>query len=164
MHVALVMKGDGKSKGKAPASSASGSTVPKSATHSSAESLTPEVVTVLSIPNMDGFSSAPPSNTNHPSVVVSGSGGGGDCPPSHSGDQCSGEAQLSGQVHHSLKRSLESEDLPGLFEHFMRFVNAKKHAPAVTSARLAPAALGAPPPDGSFPPPTVAHTRCGGEC
>ena len=82
--------------------------------------------------------------------MVSGSGGGGDCPPSHSGGQCSGEAQLSDQVHHSLKRSLESEDMPGLYEHIMRFVNAKKHAPAPASVRLAPAALGAPPPDGSL--------------
>ena len=111
----------------------------------------PEVVTVLSVPNIDVISSAPPSNTN-PSDVVSGSGGGGDCPPSHSGDQCSGEAQLSDRVHHSLKRSFESEDMPGLYEHMLRFINAKKHAPAVTSTRLAPAALGAPPPDGSFSP------------
>ena len=96
----------------------------------------------------------PPSNTNHPSVVVSGRGGGGDCPPSHSGGQYSGVAQLADQVHHSLKRSLESEDMPGLYEHIMRFVNAKKHAPAPASVRLAPAALGAPPPDGSlFPQP-----------
>ena len=101
------------------------------------------------------FHRPPPSNTNHPSDMVSGSGGGGDCPPSHSGDQCSGEAQLSDQVHHSLKRSLESEDMPGLYEHIMLFMNAKKHAPAVASVRLAPAALGAPPPDGSFFPPTV---------
>ena len=124
MHVALIMAGGSKSKSKAPASSASGTTVPRSATPSSAEILTPEVVTVFTIPNTDVFSSAPPSNTNHPSVMVSGSGGGGDCPPSHSGDQCSGAAQLSGQVHHSLKRSLESEDLPGLFEH-KRFVMLK---------------------------------------
>ena len=172
LHVALTMKGDGKSKGKAPASSTSGTTVPKSATPSSAESPPPEVVTVLSVSNMDVFSSVPPSNTKHPSDVVSGSGGGGDCPPSHSGGQCSGGAQLSDQVHHSLKRSFESEEMPGLYEHMMRFINAKKHAPAVTSSRLAPAALGAPPPDGSRCPsarrllysPTVIHTRCVREC
>ena len=40
--------------------------------------------------------------------------------------------------------------MPGLYEHIMPFVNAKKHAPAVTSAHLAPAALGVPPPDGSL--------------
>ena len=60
MHVALAMKGDGKSKGKAPASSASGTRVPKSATPSSAESPPPEVVTVLSVSNLDVISSAPP--------------------------------------------------------------------------------------------------------
>ena len=114
--------------------SASGTKVSKAATPSSAESLTPEVVTVLSIPNTDVFSSGPPSNTNRPSVMVSGRGGGGDCPPSHSGGQCSGEAQLSDQVHHSLKRSLnESEDLPGLYEHIMRFVNSKKRASSSAS-------------------------------
>ena len=93
LHVALAMKGDGKSKGKAPASSASGTRVPKSATPSSAEFPPPEVVTVLSVSNCHVNSSVPPSNTN-PSDVVSGRGGGGDCPPSHSGGQCSGEAQL----------------------------------------------------------------------
>ena len=126
MHVAFIMKGDGKPKGKAPVSSASGTKVSKAATPSSAESLTPEVVTVLSIPNTDVFSSGPPSNTNHPPVMVSGRGGGGDCPPSHSGGQYSGVSQLADQVHHSLKRSLESEDMPGLYEHIMRFVYAKK--------------------------------------
>ena len=90
LHVALIMKGDGKSKGKAPASSASGTRVPRSATPSSADNPPPEVVTM---PNIYVFSSAPPSITN-PSDMVSGSGGGGDCPPSHSGGQCSGDSQL----------------------------------------------------------------------
>ena len=157
------MKGDGKSKGKTPASSASGTRVPKSVTPSSAESSPPEVVTVRSVSNIDVISSAPPSNTNT-SDVVSGSGGGGDCPPSHSGDQCSRYPKLTDREQHSHKRSFESEDMPGLFNQFMQFVNAKRLAPAASASRLAPAALGAPPPDGSFPPQTVAHTRCGGEC
>ena len=122
LHVALIMKGDGKSKGKAPASSASGTTVPKSATPSSAESPPPEVVTVLSVSNIDVISSAPPSNTN-PSDVVSGSGGGGDCPPSHSGDQCSRNPKLTDRVQHSPKRSFESEDMPVLFNKFIRLRN-----------------------------------------
>ena len=82
--------------------------------------------------------------------MVSGSGGGGDCPPSHSGGQCSGRSQLSDRVQHSLKRSLESEEMPGLISQFVHFVSAKKHAPVVSSAFSAPAALGAPPPDDSF--------------
>ena len=39
--------------------------------------------------------------------------------------------------------------MPDLFN---QFVSAKKHAPVVSSARSAPAALGAPPPDASFSP------------
>ena len=124
------MKGDSKSKGKAPAS---GTSVPKSVTPSSAECSPLEVVTVLSVPNIDVISSAP-SNTNT-SDVVSGSGGGGDCPPSHSGGQCSRLSKLNDREQHSHKRSSESEDMPELFNQFMQFVNAKRHAPAVSSAR-----------------------------
>ena len=84
--------------------------------------------------------------------MVSGSGWGGDCPPSHSGGQCSGESQLSDRVQHSLKRSLESEEMPGLLSTILLAVSSALSTPAAPVAAAAPAALGVPPPDDSFSP------------
>ena len=83
--------------------------------------------------------------------MVSGSAEGvGIVPPPTAAVRCSGVSQLSDRVQHSLKRSFESEELPGLLSQFVHFVSSKKHAPVVSSAVSAPAALGAPPPDDSF--------------
>ena len=60
-------------------------------------------------------------------------------------------AVLTDRVQRSLKRSYESEVLPGLFKQFIQFVNTKELTPALAVVSLAPAALGAPPPDDSFP-------------
>ena len=75
----------------------------------------PEVMTIHSVPNRTiGFSSTLPSLTNL-SVVVSGTAEGvGIVPPPIAAVRCSGESQLSDRVQHSLKRSIESEELPGL--------------------------------------------------
>ena len=60
------------------------------------------------------------------------------------------ESGFADRVQHSLIRSFESEEIPGLFSQFLQFANAKKRAPVVSSLSSAPAALGAPPPDDSF--------------
>ena len=134
----------------------------KTVAPSSAESTPPEVVTVHSVVNKNIDAVPLPSNTNEwnflfPESVVSGTAEGvGIVPPPTAAVRCSGTSQLSDRVQHSLKRSFESEELPGLLS---RFVSSKKRAPVVSSASAALAALGAPPPDDSFYPLTVGPTR-----
>ena len=96
-------------------------------------------MTVLSVPNKNVEFAVPlPPNTNEwnflfPSTVVSGAAEGvGIVPPPTAAVRCSGVSQLSDRVQHSLKRSFESEDLPGLLSRFVHFVkedSSKKHAP-----------------------------------
>ena len=95
--------------------------------------------------------------------MVSGSAEGvGIVPPPTAAVRCSGVSQLSDRVQHSLKRSFESEELPGLLRRFIHFVkedSSKKRVPVVSPAFTAPAALGAPPPDDSYDPLTVGPTQ-----
>ena len=113
-------------KSKVPASPVSDPRLSKTTAPSSAESTPPEVVTVHSVPNKNIDVAVPlPPNTNEwnflfPSAVVSGSAEGvGIVPPPTAAVRCSGISQLSDRVQHSLKRSFESEELPGLLSRFV---------------------------------------------
>ena len=152
-------------KSKVPASHVSDK-LSKTKAPSSAESTPPEVVTIT---NKNVNTTIPvPSITNEwdllsPSAVVSGAAEGvGIVPPPTAAIRCSGVPQLSDRVQHSLKRSFESEELPGLLSRFVHFVkedSTKKRAPVVSPLFQAPAALGAPPPDDSLNPLTVGPAR-----
>ena len=142
----FIMKRTDQSKVTVP--SVSGTNLSRTVAPSSAESTPPEVVTIRSVINRKIDCSVPLPPITNPSDVVSGSAEGvGIVPPPTAAVRCSGDSQLSDRVQHSLKRSFESEEMPGLLK---QFVSSKKHAPVVSSAFSAPAALGAPPPDNSF--------------
>ena len=138
-------------------SSVSDPRISKTVAPSSAGSIPPEVVLVRSVSNKKTISSsAPPSNTNPPAVVSGTAEGVGIVPPPIASVSLA-EPVFADRVQHFLIRSFEPEEIPGLFSQFLQFANSKKHAPVVSSLSSAPAALGAPPPDGSF-----SSQPCGG--
>ena len=89
-----------------PVSSVSDPRLSKTVTPSSAETTSPDFVTILSVPNRQiGISSPPLSNTN-PSVVVSGSAEGvGIVPPPTAEVSAADFSTLTDRVQRSLKRS-----------------------------------------------------------